>query len=71
MPGGLGGRGRRGVCRRQRVMQFLQPSLLLMLTRGEAHGYSLLDGLEEFSFNMDRPDPSLIFHALREMEEGN
>ena len=67
MPGGPGrGRGRR---RRQRVMSFLQPCLLLMLTRSEAHGYSLLDGLDEFGFNLERFDPSLIYRALREMEE--
>jgi DNA-binding PadR family transcriptional regulator len=51
-------------------MSFLQPCLLLMLTREEAHGYSLLDGLGEFGFNLDRFDPSLIYRVLREMEEG-
>lgn len=65
MPGGRG-RGRR---RRQRVMSFLQPCLLLMLARGEAHGYSLLDGIAEFGFNRDRFDPSLVYRALRDMEE--
>ena len=60
----------RGPGRRQRVMRFLQPCLLLRLTRGEAHGYSLLDELNEFGFNPDRVDPSLIYRALREMEEG-
>jgi len=65
MPGGRG-RGRR---RRQRVMSFLQPCLLLMLARGEAHGYSLLDGIDEFGFNRDRFDPSLVYRALRDMEE--
>jgi poly-beta-hydroxybutyrate-responsive repressor len=51
-------------------MSFLQPCLLLMLTRGEAHGYRLLDELAEFGFNPDRFDPSLIYRALREMESG-
>ena len=57
-----GGRGRR------RVMSFLQPCLLVMLHRAEAHGYSLLNGLGEFGFNLDRLDPSLVYRALREME---
>lgn len=67
MPGGRGrgGRGRR----RQRVMSFLQPCLLLMLKRGEAHGYSLIDGLNEFGFDTDRFDPSLIYRALRDLED--
>jgi PadR family transcriptional regulator, regulatory protein PadR len=66
MPRGHG----RGRGRRQRVMSFLQPCLLLMLTRGDAHGYRLLDDLAEFGFNPDRFDPSLVYRALREMEEG-
>jgi PadR family transcriptional regulator PadR len=60
-----GGRHRRG---RRRVMSFLQPCLLVMLHQGEAHGYSLLSGLEEFGFNPDRFDPSLVYRALRDME---
>lgn len=69
MPGGRGrGRGGRGR-RRQRVMSFLQPCLLLMLMRGEAHGYSLIDSLNEFGFDPDRLDPSLIYRALRDLED--
>jgi PadR family transcriptional regulator PadR len=49
-------------------MSFLQPCLLVMLHRGEAHGYSLLNGLGEFGFNLERLDPSLVYRALREME---
>ena len=67
MPGGW----RRGKWRgrRRRVMSFLQPCLLFMLLRGEAHGYSLLDGLGEFGFDRERFDPSLVYRALRDMEE--
>lgn len=61
---------KRGKRRRQRVMSFLQPCLLLLLTRDEAHGYSLIDGLDEFGFERQRFDPSLIYRALREMEDG-
>ncbi len=49
-------------------MSFLQPCLLTLLQRGEDHGYNLLDGLEEFGFDLDRLDPSLVYRALREME---
>ena len=61
----------RGHKRRRRVMSFLQPCLLVMLHRGSAHGYSLLNGLDEFGFNLDRLDPSLVYRALREMEATN
>lgn len=47
----------------------MRPCLLLMLARGDAHGYSLLDGLDEFGFSREWVDPSLVYRALREMEE--
>ena len=60
---------RRGYGRQRRVMSFLQPCLLVMLHREEAHGYSLLNGLNEFGFDPTWLDPSLVYRALREMEE--
>lgn len=63
MPGG------RGRGRRRRVMSFLQPCLLVLLHRGEAHGYNLLNDLDEFGFNPAQKDPSLIYRALHDMEE--
>ena len=65
MPGGRG----RGGGRRRRVMSFIQPCLLVMLHRGADHGYNLLNGLDEFGFNPGQKDPSLIYRALRDMEE--
>lgn len=60
-------RRRRGH-RRRRVMQFLQPCLLLLLQRGKGHGYALMAEIEQFGFNPERVDPSLVYRALREME---
>jgi len=62
-------RGRGRGKRRRRVLQFLQPCLLLLLQQGEAHGYALLAELEHFGFNPERLDPTLVYRALREMEE--
>jgi len=59
--------GRR--CRQRRVMSFMEPCLLVMLRRGPAHGYSLLNGLGEFGFDAAALDPSLVYRALREIEE--
>jgi poly-beta-hydroxybutyrate-responsive repressor len=50
-------------------MSFLQPCLLLLLRRGQAHGYSLLNDLAEFGFRPGQKDPSLVYRALRDMEE--
>jgi PadR family transcriptional regulator PadR len=73
MPGP--GRGR-GAGRRGRgwgrglghgLRRFLDPVLLMKLHYGAAHGYSLLDGLDEFG--LQELDPSVVYRALREMEE--
>ena len=69
-PGRGWGRGRgRGRGRRRRLAGFLQPCLLLMLHRGDTHGYSMLNGLDEFGLDPEAHDPSMIYRALREMEE--
>lgn len=65
------GRRRRGRGRgrgRRRMMGFLQPCLLLMLHRGDDHGYNLFNGLDEFGLNPEALDPSVVYRALREME---
>lgn len=62
-------RGRRRGKRRRRVLQFLQPCLLLLLKQGNAHGYALLAELERFGFNPESLDPTLVYRALREMED--
>jgi poly-beta-hydroxybutyrate-responsive repressor len=49
-------------------MGFIQPCLLVMLHRGNAHGYSLSSGLDEFGFNSEGLDSSIIYRALRDME---
>jgi len=50
-------------------MSFLQPCLLLQLNHEPAHGYGLLDGLAEFGLGPGQQDPSLVYRALRDMEE--
>ncbi|MBN1266467.1 MAG: helix-turn-helix transcriptional regulator [Anaerolineales bacterium] len=57
--------GRRG--KQCRLVRFMEAVLLLQLHRGEAHGYSLLDRLEEFGF--EDVSSSVVYRALREMEE--
>jgi PadR family transcriptional regulator, regulatory protein PadR len=63
MPRGMG-RGRRG----QRKMLFLQSCLLVLLHREPGYGYSLMDGLQEFGFQPEHMDMSIIYRALRDMQ---
>ena len=50
------------------VVGFLRPALLFLLSRENAHGYSLIAGMQEFEFNTKSIDPSLVYRILREME---
>lgn len=69
MPRGRGRGGGRGSNRPRRVTRFLRPCLLVMLHHRDAHGYNLLSGLGEFGFLPGQIDPSLVYRALRDMED--
>lgn len=51
----------------RRAVRFLEPTLLLILHHGPAHGYTMLEKLAEFG--LDDVDPSTLYRALRGMEE--
>lgn len=58
-------RWRRGHSRR--AVRFLEPTLLVILHHGPAHGYTLIDQLGEFG--LADVDPSAVYRSLRDMEE--
>lgn len=64
------GRGRghgwrwRGASRR--AVRFVEPTLLLLLHYGPAHGYTLIEQLEEYG--LADIDPSAVYRSLRDME---
>jgi len=49
------------------IRSFVQPRLLLLLAQKPAHGYELMERLEE----VDGPsaDPGFLYHTLRQFEE--
>ena len=68
--GGGPGSGRgAGRGRRRGGMGYLRPALLTLLRRDSGHGYNLLQGLEELGFDTEGMDPSVVYRALRDMEE--
>ena len=68
--GGGPGSGRgAGRGRRRGGMGYLRPALLTLLRRDSGHGYNLLQGLEELGFDTEGMDPSIVYRALRDMEE--
>ena len=54
------GRSCQGVC-------FLEPTLLLLLHYGPAHGYTLIEQLA--TFGMENPHSRIVYRMLRDMEE--
>lgn len=68
MPGrrGHGGGWRWRGCSR-RMVRFLDPVLLLLLHRRQAHGYTLLEQLTDFG--LADLNPSVIYRTLRDMED--
>jgi PadR family transcriptional regulator PadR len=65
MPGGNRRKRRRGHARRAAGM--LESVLLLLLHYEPAHGYTLLEGLDEFG--LGSIDPSAVYRTLRSMED--
>ena len=60
--------GRRHRCRQGRRGGWLQePALLLLLHRRPAHGYTLIERLNELG--LEGLNPRVIYRALRDMEE--
>ncbi len=57
-------------CDGGRIERFIEPCLLLLLTRNAAHGYELMDGLTSLGFEAAR-DPGQVYRALRRLEQDN
>ena len=55
----------------RRVFRFVEPCLLLLLHEGEAHGYELMDRLQQFSTEGIPVDSSVVYRTLRTMEKEN
>jgi PadR family transcriptional regulator PadR len=67
MPGGRGfGRGHGGGGRRK--MFFLESCLMVLLLKEPGYGYNLMAGLQDFGFQTDQMDISIIYRVLRDLE---
>ncbi len=49
------------------TISLLEPTLLLLISQKERHGYTLLNDLDQM--NMGTIHPSVIYRTLRELEE--
>ncbi len=70
MPGYRRGKARPCQQRQRKGMRLiLRPSLLLLLSEQQSHGYEIYDQLEVFGFEPDSLDSSIVYRDLRDMEE--
>jgi len=51
----------------RRAVRFLEPTLLLILHQGPAHGYTMMEQL--VGLGLEEIDMSALYRALREMED--
>ncbi|MGQ9586736.1 MAG: helix-turn-helix transcriptional regulator [Anaerolineae bacterium] len=71
-----GGRRDGRACPR-RIYRFVEPALLLLLHHGQAHGYELMDRLQDLGFEGPSEglaagvpvDSSVVYRTLRDMEQ--
>lgn len=73
MPGrrhrrGWGDGSGNGACPR-RISRFVEPCLLMLLREDASHGYNLVDELQRFGFAQGTVNASVVYRALRDMEE--
>jgi PadR family transcriptional regulator PadR len=54
----------------RRLRRFLEPCLLLVLHKRDAHGYELAEAIKAFGFGEKNPvDQSVVYRTLRWLEE--
>jgi PadR family transcriptional regulator PadR len=69
MPPGRGWRrGWQGRACAHRISRFVEPCLLLLLHRGDGHGYDLLDRVQDLMLGEEMVDSSVVYRYLRDME---
>jgi PadR family transcriptional regulator, regulatory protein PadR len=52
-----------------RVSKFVEPSLLLLLSKKASHGYELIERLEELGFHRESIDIGSVYRTLRKLEK--
>ena len=56
-------------CPSGRMIRFIEPCLLFLLSQKTSYGYELMDKLEQLRFLEDAPDPAMIYRTLRYLEK--
>lgn len=60
---------KRCACRGGTLDKFIQPMILIILSRGEQNGYMIIKGMRAFSmFKNAAPDPTGVYRYIKMME---
>jgi poly-beta-hydroxybutyrate-responsive repressor len=51
-----------------RISKFIEPSLLLFLSKGTSYGYDLIEKLKELGFHKESIDVGAVYRTLRRLE---
>ncbi len=54
-----------------RVSRFIQPSILLFLSKGPSYGYELIEKLKSLGFHEEAIDVGAVYRTLRNLEKEN
>jgi len=49
--------------------RYVQPSLLMALSKGKSYGYQLIQDITDFGFMREEAPPGMIYRHLRQMDE--
>jgi len=52
-----------------RVSRFIQPSILLFLSKGPSYGYELIEKLKDLGFHEESIDIGAVYRTLRKLEK--
>jgi len=52
-----------------RISKFIEPSLLLFLSKGTSYGYDLIEKLKELGFHKESIDVGAVYRTLRRLEK--
>jgi PadR family transcriptional regulator, regulatory protein PadR len=57
-------------CPGGKMIRFVEPCLLFLLSQKSSYGYELMEKLDEFGFQEGKPDSAMTYRTLRSLEKG-
>ncbi len=65
----LGNKEKECIYSLHRISKFIEPSMLLFLSKGSFYGYDLIEKLKELGFHKESVDVGAVYRTLRRLEK--